>query len=51
MIQENVNVLAIPFNEQQNIASFNLKKTEIVSDESLSGFGFSGLNTGEFFEV
>ena len=40
----------MPFNDKANFASFNLKKTEIVSDESLSGFGFSGLNTGEFFE-
>ena len=28
-----------------------MRRTEIESDESISGFGFRGLNTGEFFEL
>ena len=49
MIQENVNAIALQFNDQTNFASYDLKKIEIESDESLSGIGLSGLNYGEFF--
>ena len=46
-----MNVVDVSFNDQKNFASFDIKKTEIESDESLSGFGFKGLNTGSFFEL